>query len=306
MKVLHIRNVANVANTLAQFQKELGHEAFVIGITKTNLYHEDLNIGLNLEYNKFELLNRFTRIVKTLIKNRKYDVFHLHNGGIFPWDSDIPLWFRRYGTTIVHWHGGKLRNNPNLFGAKFANKVIVSTPDLLKFTSNGVWIPNPIDLGKFPYVGVKKKPDMITIVHAPTRRSIKGTEYLINAVESLKNDGYKNINLKIVEKEPYDKAIEIYKQADIIVDQLLIGWYGMLAIEGMALGKPVCCYIRNDLESLIHSLPILNISQRNIRATLQELIEDEILREKIGKKGREYVKNSHDAKMVTKKVCELY
>ena len=31
----------------------------------------------------------------------------------------------------------------------------------------------------------------------------------------------------------------MYAQADLVVDQVLIGWYGALAVETMAMGKPV-------------------------------------------------------------------
>src|SRR6058998_2007963 len=34
--------------------------------------------------------------------------------------------------------------------------------------------------------------------------------------------------------------------ADLLVDQLLTGWYGAVAVEMMALGKPVVCYLRED------------------------------------------------------------
>ena len=53
--------------------------------------------------------------------------------------------------------------------------------------------------------------------------------------------------------------------ADLIVDQLIIGWYAMFAIESMALEKPVICYLREDLAIFIHkkiliceNLPLIN------------------------------------------------
>ena len=35
----------------------------------------------------------------------------------------------------------------------------------------------------------------------------------------------------------HDEAVEHYKQADIVVDQLNAGWYGLFAIEAMAPGS---------------------------------------------------------------------
>lgn len=74
-----------------------------------------------------------------------------------------------------------------------------------------------------------------------SNKAKKGTEYIIKAVNELKNEGYK-VNLILIENMPHKKVIEYYKNSDIVIDQLLIGWYGMVSIEGMALGKPVCIY----------------------------------------------------------------
>ena len=145
----------------------------------------------------------------------------------------------------------------------------------------------------------------INIVHAPSNRAKKGTKYVIRAFNKLKGEGYK-INLMLIENVPHNKAIEYYKQADIAVDQLLIGWYGVFSIECMALGKPVCVYIRDDLESYMPFSPMINTSPKNIVENLRVLIEDEKLRKEFGKKGRKYVKQVHDADKIAKRVFEVY
>ena len=37
------------------------------------------------------------------------------------------------------------------------------------------------------------------------------------------------------------------RESDVVIDQILMGTYARLAIESMALGKPVICYLREDL-----------------------------------------------------------
>ena len=56
---------------------------------------------------------------------------------------------------------------------------------------------------------------------------------MIAAIEDLDAD------LELVEGLHHDEAFERYRAADIVVDQLNAGWYGLFAIEAMALGKPV-------------------------------------------------------------------
>ena len=71
------------------------------------------------------------------------------------------------------------------------------------------------------------------ILHAPSSRQRKGTEHVVAAVRGAPAD------LEIVEGLHHDEARRRYAHADIVVDQLNAGWYGLFAIEAMALGKPV-------------------------------------------------------------------
>ena len=78
------------------------------------------------------------------------------------------------------------------------------------------------------------------ILHAPSSRRRKGTEHVVAACEGLDAD------LEIVEGLPHDEAFERYRNADIVVDQLNAGWYGVFAIECLALGKPVVTFLHEE------------------------------------------------------------
>lgn len=127
----------------------------------------------------------------------------------------------------------------------------------------------------------------------------------MRAVKQLKSQGY-NIKLFLVENTPHKEALEYYKQADIVIDQLLIGWYGMVAQECMALGKPVCVYLREDLEGYIPSHPMLNTTRDNIVNNLKQLIEDAALRANLGEKGRIYVEKVHNSARIAQMLSDLY
>ena len=91
------------------------------------------------------------------------------------------------------------------------------------------------------------------------------------------------------------------------MDQLLVGTYGMLAIECMAYGKPTICYIRDDLTSKFpDELPILNANTSNIRDKLEKLINDFDLRNKLGRASRKYVEKYHDSNMLAEKALQIY
>ena len=110
----------------------------------------------------------------------------------------------------------------------------------------------------------------LRVVHAPNHRQFKGTKYLEAAVSALQAEGIP-IELILVERVPNDQALAIYRTADIVFDQCLIGFHGYFCIESMALGKPVICFIRDPERYLLHpeECPILNIHRDELRDSLR-------------------------------------
>ena len=148
----------------------------------------------------------------------------------------------------------------------------------------------------------------IKIVHAPNHRILKGTQYLIDVCEELKNEGYP-IELVIVEKIKNNDAKRIYEQADIIADQFIGGWYGLFAIEAMALGKPVLCYMREDLlmgNPRVKDCPIVNTNPDNLKDNLIKLINNENLRIELGKRGRKYIEKYHTKEYIGAQMDKIY
>ena len=146
---------------------------------------------------------------------------------------------------------------------------------------------------------------MPLVVHAPSDRYIKGTEYILRAVEKLK----KSIDFKFVQVEnmPQDEAIRLYQEADIILDQVHIGIYGAFAIESMLLGKPVVTYIRDDIRKLYpQDLPIVSASPLTIEETLYDLLTNPEKRYKLGVEGRNYAVKHHDPEKIARQLITLY
>src|SRR5699024_3194010 len=102
------------------------------------------------------------------------------------------------------------------------------------------------------------------IVHAPTRRNLKGTEFVIDAVKQLKKAGV-SLDFKLIEGMNHQETMNLLSKADIVIDQMRIGSAGYLSTEAMALGKPVLCYIREDLiKKYPQGFPIVNANPNNL------------------------------------------
>src|SRR5204862_6492338 len=89
------------------------------------------------------------------------------------------------------------------------------------------WQPSPVEPGP-----------VLRIAHAPSKRAVKGTDDVLAAVDSLRARGAP-VELDLIEGVPNREACLRYAAADIVIDQLRVGWYGVLAVEAMARAKPV-------------------------------------------------------------------
>jgi hypothetical protein len=187
--------------------------------------------------------------------------------------------------------------------------ITLSMGDMIEYTPGSrndgfYWA---IDLKKWPFVGVSLTSHPVKVVHAPNHAQFKGTRFLTDVVRLLQQEGYP-VELVLVQGMDNEEAMEMYKQADIIADQFLIGWHGNFAVEGMALGKPVIAYIRKPEAYLPHGLecPIVSANPDTLKQALVTLIQDPYRRYELGIKGRRYVEQVFSLERVGERMDKLY
>ncbi len=198
--------------------------------------------------------------------------------------------------------------------ARYADHIYALTPDLLHFLPpHAQYLPtSSIDPREWqPVDNLKAASDPLTILHAPSHRGVKGTKYVVAAVERLQAEGL-NVELLLIENMSHTEARQAYMRADLLVDQLLAGWHGVLAVELMALGKPVVCYLReSDLAFLPADMraemPIINATPTSLYEVLKLWVTDrrgEL--PAMGRNGRAYVERWHDPRSVAARLKADY
>lgn len=141
--------------------------------------------------------------------------------------------------------------------------------------------------------------DLPLVVHAPSDRRIKGTAHVVAAVERLRADGIP-FEFALVEGLPRAEARKVYERADLMIEQLLLGWYSNVAIELMALGKPVVTYIRDEDLRFVPAemraqLPVINATPDSLYSVMRTwLTERRDQLPEVGRASRSYVERWHD------------
>jgi glycosyltransferase involved in cell wall biosynthesis len=120
-----------------------------------------------------------------------------------------------------------------------------------------------------------------------------------------------DVDLEIVEGLHHEDAFRRYAAADIVVDQLNAGWYGIFAIEAMALGKPVLTFlheeaVRRTEEAFDTSVPLVPVTRDTLRERIAELAGDPDEIRRVGAASRAYVEHVHDADRVADRLIEIY
>ncbi|MFE4522999.1 glycosyltransferase [Cytobacillus firmus] len=286
------------------------------------------DINSNFDYQKSRNIDKITEE-----SIEKFDVFHyMFNSTLKPDYSDLPLLKEAGKSVFMHNVGSEVRlaTMASKLGwrsqvkyldeeqlkrnissiAEFVDHCIVLDAELNEYVksyyNNVSVIPASVDIDDYSpreeFEFKKRKP---VVVHAPTSPIIKGTEYILKAIEELKDEI--DFEFILVKNTSHEKAVKIYRESDIIIDQLNAGSYGVLSIEGMALGKPVICYISDFMkENYPSDLPIYSSNSENIKESIRYLLKNYDARKELGEKGRNYVINNHDSKKNAKKLLDLY
>lgn len=293
-------------------------------------YPYDYYINENTKNRYIKILNEFVFGAMAFFK---YDIFHFHNAtSLFPRGFDLFLLSYFHKNFLMEFHGSELRwfgsnelpkDWPGEFKKitkkqkkilerifRYTDTVILHDDELRKFLPPRVKrvyiVPLRIDVGAllpvYPDDNNLKPP---VIVHAPSDNVTKGSKYVIEAIENLKQKY--NFTFILVQNKSQKEAMEIYKQADIIIDQLFIGTYGVFAIEAMALGKPVLTYLSEDmLKTFPKELPIVNVNIQNLQERIERLIDDPKMRRQLGMKGRQFVECYHDSEVIARFQNQIY
>jgi glycosyltransferase involved in cell wall biosynthesis len=179
----------------------------------------------------------------------------------------------------------------------------VSTPDLLESVPTAsqvhvaAWLP---DYEPLPF---REQPKLV--LHAPTNRLIKGTRYVEAAFAKLK-PRFPDVEFRIVEKTAWPRLKDQMAECDVFVDQVFMGWYGMVSVEAMALARPALAYVRPDFEPRARDCPVVRTSLETLAEDLAALLGDAPRRRALGEAGRAYVEREHEAHVIARRVLEVY
>lgn len=126
--------------------------------------------------------------------------------------------------------------------AQSESTVFVSTPDQLRWLPDAVWLPVVVDPAQWRVGSPESTPAARpVVVHAPSQKWLKGTDLIEPMLRRLAAEGV--IEYRQLIGVPHASMPTFYAQADIVLDQFVLGIYGVAACEAMAAGRLVISHV---------------------------------------------------------------
>jgi hypothetical protein len=148
--------------------------------------------------------------------------------------------------------------------------------------------------------------DQFVIGHFPNHGYFKGSKYLETAIGKLQEEGH-DIELLQLSGKPNEEILEAMSEIDVLVDQLVGGSFGLTAIEGMALGCPVVCYLHDGIAIADpDACPVIPANPDTIEEVLRGLVLDRKQLTQARIAGPIYIKRNYSIQSLAKHLADLY
>lgn len=170
-------------------------------------------------------------------------------------------------------------------------------------------IPLPMDCSHIEYVpNVADK--KIVISHGVIKEKFKGTSYIVEAMNIIKDRYPNDVEIRIGGKMPLKDYLQWLGETNILIDQCKEHCYGMNALYGMAMGKIVLGGAsKNSLNEFnLKSSPIHHIEPNvnMIVDSLESLISERKRYEEMGAQARSFVESFHDCSKIAEKYINTW
>ncbi|MGO0576768.1 hypothetical protein [Ornithinimicrobium panacihumi] len=127
--------------------------------------------------------------------------------------------------------------------------VLVSTPDLLDVLPGATWLPLVVDVERFATAAGQAHPalggERPVVLHAPSNPRLKGTAVVEEVLTRLDGEGV--VEYRRLSGVPHDQMAGFVADADVVVDQIVLGNPGVLVAESWAAGRLVVAHLSDEV-----------------------------------------------------------
>lgn len=180
--------------------------------------------------------------------------------------------------------------------AGFSGPIFVSTPDLLDDVPDAIWLPVVVGkdcFGAAPPALQRRRP---VVVHAPSNPFLKGTSLIEPVLKRLHSEGL--VEYRRLDAVPSSFVTDFVREADVIVDQVVLGNPGVLAAEALAAGRLVVAHIAQHVRDRFpEPPPILEATPDTLEVVLRSVARDPAGHRELAARGPAFAQRMHSGRL---------
>jgi len=333
--VLHISYMVHIPYYTTRLLRRFGIRADYLAIGASPVWHQcDFQkkpspLSALVAWEEFRLLWRVVA---------KYEIIHLHFMiclSELGWE--LPLLKKMGRKIVVHYRGCEARDRKRLtalhprmnicqqcdydafcetkscgrrraLARKYGDYFLVTTPDLKDFVPEAEHLPFfAPEIEEEPAPPARLNSDRIfKIVHVTNHPGLEGTDQIRDAVERLREKGHA-IHFVFLRGVPPDQVIREYRDADLAIGKMKMGWYANAQIESMALGVPTITYVRPEfMTDELRDSGFIFTTLEGLEQTLEYYLTHPEELEKKRRIARSSILRLHDNAKLCRRLIDLY
>ena len=185
----------------------------------------------------------------------------------------------------------------------FPGPRFVSTLDLIDNVPDATWLPVVVGPGAFtPTRPALRKPRPV-VAHAPSSSALKGSAWIDPVLDQLDSEGL--ISYRRVADLPPVAVTDLIREADVLVDQVVLGGVGVLAVQAMAAGRLVVAHLPESVRRRFpEPVPVVEATPETLQHVILSIIEDRAHFARVAEKGIAFARTYHDGRLSAQVLSE--
>jgi glycosyltransferase involved in cell wall biosynthesis len=175
----------------------------------------------------------------------------------------------------------------------FGDPIFVSTPDLMDYVDRAIWLPVTIEMSRWATsepVLHRRRP---VVLHAPSSELLKGSDAIDRVLRQLAEEGV--VDYVRAPRVQADEMPALVAASDVVVDQLHLGLYGVLACEAMAARRLVVSEVGVRVRARVPAdVPIVEVNEYSLEAALRRIAAEPAGFRDTAEAGPSFVRRFHD------------
>lgn len=175
----------------------------------------------------------------------------------------------------------------------FDGPTFVSTPDLLDFAPRATWLPVVVDGGRWASDHPVLERPRPVVVHVPSNPFLKGSHLVDGPLQDMADRGL--IEYRRLEGVPPEQMPALVADADVVLDQFVLGLYSVMAVQGMFAGRLVVAHVADRVRDRVPGeLPIVEAGPDDVVEVLQRVLDARDTYRDVAVAGLAYARRVHD------------